>query len=48
MGNTYVGVSNAKLLEYEERLIEHSDIQYSEFLIENVVIDMEGNYVRTF
>ncbi len=35
-------------LEIEKRWLENSGIPYDEFRIENIVVDEEGNYVRTF
>ena len=35
-------------LEIEKRCLENSGIPYEQFEIDNVIIDEEGNYVRTF
>lgn len=47
MGNFMKGVSDGKLLESEAKLLNRSGLQMDQVLIENVVIDHEGNYIRT-
>ncbi len=48
MGNTLKGVDDEKLLEAERSLFSYSGLDYSTIEITNVVIDDQGNYVRTF
>lgn len=47
MGNTWTGVSDEKLVEFEKKLLTYSEIPLDEFELSNVVIDGDGNFVRT-
>ena len=47
MGNFMKGVSDGRLLESEAKLLNRSGLQMEQVEIENIVIDHEGNYVRT-
>jgi len=48
MGNCWTGISEAKLLEYESRMLQHSGLRVPEdFDIKNIIIDQHGNYIRT-
>ena len=47
MGNTWKGISDAKLEEYELKMLSHSGMDVSQdFKFSNVVIDDRGNFVR--
>jgi alpha-beta hydrolase superfamily lysophospholipase len=48
MGNYMKGVDDQKLMDAEKALFNLSGLDYSTIKITNVVIDTEGNYVRTF
>lgn len=48
MGNTWTGVSDEKLEAREKVMLAHSGIPYEQFDIQNVVIDQDGNYIRTY
>jgi hypothetical protein len=47
MGNFMKGVSDGKLLESEARLLNRSGLQLDQVQIDSIVIDHEGNYIRT-
>ena len=47
MGNKQIALNEELFLEYEKRMLCHSGIPFSAFQINNVVIDEEGNFVRT-
>ena len=47
MGNTWTGANDERLLETEKKMLEYSGIELSNFEIKNIVIDDEGNFVRT-
>ena len=47
MGNCWRGISDAKLQEYELRMLSHSGMDVeAEFTFRNVRIDSSGNFVR--
>lgn len=46
MGNSHV-ISEDKLIEAERKVLSFSGIPYDNFNIHNVVIDEDGNYMRT-
>ena len=47
MGNCWKGTYPSKLEEYERRMLVHSGLRFEDFDISNVVIDNQGNYIRT-
>jgi hypothetical protein len=48
MGNSCYGISDFNFYKYEQIMLEKSGLPISDFLIRNVKVDHEGNYVRTF
>jgi len=47
MGNSWKGISDAKLKETEKKMLSYSGIPLDEFSVKDVVIDEDGSYVRT-
>lgn len=47
MGNKWAGVSDEKFLVAEKKVLGFSGIPEEEFEISNVVIDEDGNFIRT-
>ena len=47
MGNTWKGTSDEKLYEAEANMLKFTGLPIEDFDLQNVVIDDEGNYIRT-
>ena len=47
MGNSWKGISDEKLDLYEKQIFTFSGLSEDEFEIKNVIIDEQGNFIRT-
>jgi len=47
MGNAWKGIDDEKFLIAERKVLAFSGIPYEDFKIDNVIIDDEGNWIRT-
>ena len=47
MGNFMKGVSDGRLIESEAKILGYSGLNFDHFKIDNIVIDTDGNYIRT-
>lgn len=47
MGNIWKGISDDAYYASEKKMLGYSGIPYNKFKISNVVIDSEGNFIRT-
>jgi hypothetical protein len=47
MGNFWKGISDEAYYDCERRMLKYSGIPLQNFKLSNVVIDEEGNYIRT-
>lgn len=45
--NSWTGIDDNKFHEYETKMLVHSGLPIEAFNVSNVVIDDQGNYIRT-